>query len=120
MTPEGLLLHQHHYTNDLLAEHSSHITARKRLTSGEPDHFKKDDPLPPDATSPDHQEWVKRRQRILGGLLWLSTRTRPDLAFAVSSTAQVLTRDLELLKVKLRHILQYLKTTNVRTALPIS
>ena len=59
MTPEGLLLHQHHYTNDLLAEHSSHITARKRLTSGEPDHFKKDDPLPPDATNPDHQEWVK-------------------------------------------------------------
>ena len=40
MTPEGLLLHQHHYTNDLLNEHSSHITARKRLTSGEPDHFK--------------------------------------------------------------------------------
>ena len=111
MTPEGLLLHQHHYTNDLLAEHSSHITARKRLTSGEPDHFKKDDPLPPDATNPDHQEWVKRGQRILGGLLWLSTRTRPDLAFAVSSTAQVLTRDLELLKVKLRHILQYLNTT---------
>ena len=111
MTPEGLLLHQHHYTNDLLNEHSSHITARKRLTSGEPDHFKKDDPLPPDATNPDHQEWVKRGQRILGGLLWLSTRTRPDLAFAVSSAAQVLTKDLELLKVKLRHILQYLNTT---------
>ena len=67
--------------------------------------------MPPDATNPDHQEWVKRGQRILGGLLWLSTRTRPDLAFAVSSAAQVLTKDLELLKVKLRHILQYLNTT---------
>ena len=111
MTPEGLLLHQHHYTNDLLNEHSSHITARKRLTSGEPDRFKKDDPLPPDATNPDHQEWVKRGQRILGGFLWLSTRTRPDLAFAVSPAAQVLTKNLELLKVKLRHILQYLNTT---------
>ena len=43
--------------------------------------------------------------------MWLSTRTRPDLAFAVSSTAQLLTKDLELLKVKLRHILQYLNTT---------
>ena len=78
------------------------------MTSGEPDHFRKDDPLPPDASNPEHLEWIKRGQRILGGLLWLSTRTRPDLAFAVSSTAQVLTKDLELLKVKLRHILQYL------------
>ena len=94
----------HHYTNDLLNEHSSRVTARKRLTSGE--RLKKDDPLPPDATNPDHQEWAKRGQRILGGLLWLSTRTRPDLAFDVSSAAQVLTKDLELLKAKLRHILQ--------------
>ena len=47
----------------------------------------------------------------MGGLLWLVTRTRPDLAFAVSSTAQVLTRDMELLKVKLRHLLQDLNTT---------
>ena len=49
---------------------------------------------------PEHQEWIKRGQRILGGLLWLSTRTRPDLAYSVSSTAQVLTRDLELVKDK--------------------
>ena len=37
----------------------------------------------------------------------------PELGqvFAVSSTAQVLTRDLELLEVKLRHLLQYLSTT---------
>ena len=41
----------------------------------------------------------------------MSTRTRPDLAFSVSSTAQVLTRDLELLKMKLRHLLQYLSST---------
>ena len=47
----------------------------------------------------------------MGGLLWLSTRARPDLAFAVSSAAQVLTKDLELLKVKLTHLLQYLSTT---------
>ena len=45
---------------------------------------------------------------------WLSTRTHPDLAFAVSSTAQVLTKDLELLKLKLRHILQYRNTTKRR------
>ena len=39
MTDQGLLLHQHYYTEDLLKEHSSHITARKRMTSGEPDQL---------------------------------------------------------------------------------
>ena len=43
--------------------------------------------------------------------MWLSTRTRPDLAFSASSTAQVLTRDLELLKTKLCHLLQHLNST---------
>ena len=62
--------------------------------------------MPPDPSIPQHFEWIKRGQRILGGILWLSTRTRPDLAFVVSSTAQVLTKDLELLKVKLRRLLQ--------------
>ena len=41
----------------------------------------------------------------------MSTRTSPDLAYSVSSPAQVLTRDLELLKMKLRHLLQYLNST---------
>ena len=109
--PDGLYLYQHHYTEDLLLEHGSHPPARKRTTSGEPDHSKNDSPLPPDPSIPEHYEWIKRGQRILGGVLWLSTRTCPDLAFAVSSTAQVLTKDLELLKVKLRHLLQYLNTT---------
>ena len=85
--------------------------ARKRTTTGEPEHFQKEAPLPPDPSIPEPQEWIKRGQRILGGLLWLSTRTRPDLAYSVSSTAQVLTRDLELLKIKLRHLLQYLNST---------
>ena len=67
--PDGILLHQHFYTEDLLQEHSPHITARKRQTSGEPDHFIKADPLPPDPNNADHNEWIKRGQRILGGLL---------------------------------------------------
>ena len=110
LTIEGILLHQKLYTEDLLQEHSPHITAHRRTTSGEPEHFKKDAPLPPDPDNSEHQEWVKRGQRILGGFLWLSTRTRPDLAYSISSIAQVLARDLELLKMKLRHLLQYLNS----------
>ena len=111
MTKDGLLLHQHHYTLDFLGEHSSHISARKRTTSGEPEHFRRETPLPPDPTNVEHQQWIKIGQKILGGLLWLSTRARPDLSYSVSSAAQVLTKDIELLKVKLRHLLQYLNTT---------
>ena len=62
MTPYGLLLHQHNYTEELFREHSAHIAARKRMTSGEPDHFRKEDPLPPNPSNPDHQEWIKRGQ----------------------------------------------------------
>ena len=45
LTTEGILLHHKLYTEDLLQEHSPHITARRRTTSGEPEHFKKDAPL---------------------------------------------------------------------------
>ena len=69
MTKEGILLHQHHYTQHLLHDHSSHISARKR-TSGEPDHFRRDPPLPPDPTNSEHQRWIKIGQRMLGGLLY--------------------------------------------------
>ena len=76
MTPDGLLLHQHNYTEELLREHSSHITARKRMTSGEPDHFRNEDPLPPNPSNPEHQEWIKRGQRILAG--WIAMAFYPN------------------------------------------
>ena len=62
-------------------------------------------------TNPEHVEWVKRAQKILGALLWLSTRTRPDIACAVSFAAQALWHNLDHLKIRLRHLLQYLNTT---------
>ena len=110
-TVDGILVHQQLYADDLLQEHAPHMSARKRTTTREPEHFQKEAPLPPNPSIPEHQEWIKRGQRILGGLLWLSTRTRPDLSYSVSFPAQVLTRDLDLLKMKLRHLLQYLNST---------
>ena len=103
MTDEGILLRQHHYTQDCLRERCSHIPVCKRTTSGEPEHFRRETPLPPDPSNSEHQEWAKIGQKILGGSLWLSTRARPDLSYSVSSAAQVLTKEIELLKVKLRH-----------------
>ena len=111
LTPLGLLLHQKTYTEALLSEYKDVIPQRKRTTTGKPEHFDKQEPQPPDMSNPEHMEWVKRGQKILGALLWLSTRTRPDIACAVSLAAQALWQDLETLKVRLRHLLQYLNTT---------
>ena len=62
LTSEGILLHQRLCTEDLLQEHSPHITARRRTTSGKPGHFQKDAPLPPDSKNlPEHQEWIIKR-----------------------------------------------------------
>ena len=98
MTKDGLLLHQHHYTLDFLREHSSHISAQKRT-------------LPPDPSNSEHQECVKRGQKILVGLRWLSTCARPDPSYSISPAAQFLTKDVELLKVKLRRLLRCLNST---------
>ena len=97
MKKDGLLLHQHNFSEDLLKGHVAHL---KRTTPKDPEHTQKVPPPPPDPSNPEHQEWIKI-------VLWLSTRTRPDLAYAVLGTAQVLTKDLELLKIKLRHSQRY-------------
>ena len=91
LTAEGILLHQKLYTEDLLQEHSPHITARRRTTSGEPEHSKKERLLyhliP---TILNIRNGSREVKEFSAGFLWLSTRTRPDLAYSVSSTVQVL------------------------------
>ena len=111
LTTVGLLLHQKTYTEAFLEEYKDVTPKRQRATTGEPEHFDKDAKSPPDMTNPEHVEWVKRAQKILGALLWLSTRTRPDIACAVSLAAQSLWHNLDHLKIRLRHLLQYLNTT---------
>ena len=83
-----------------LEEHGSSIPNRTRWTTGDAEHFKKEQPQPPDQANPEHLEWIKRGQRIIGALLWLSTRTRPDLACSVSLASQVLFKDLSSLKLQ--------------------
>ena len=111
ITPLGILLHQRAYTEALIDEFKEVTPTRKRTTTGEPEHFSQLPPSPPDMTNADHICWVKRAQKILGALLWLSTRTRPDISCAVSLAAQCLWHNLQDLKVRIKHLLQYLSTT---------
>ena len=111
------------YAELLLQEHASHISRRAR-TTGEAENFKEEQyPLQPrDQSNPEHLEWIKIGQRIIGALLWLSTWTRPDLSCAVSLASQALFKDLTPLKDRLRHLLRYSSTLGQRKtwAFPIS
>ena len=65
----------------------------------------------PDLGSPPTAEEVKEAQAITGALLWLSTRTRPDLSYVVSRCGQQATK-CPCLTVSLgRQALAYLKDT---------
>ena len=110
---EGLFLHQVQYAEILLEEHASYIPGRDRATTGEAENFKEEQnpTQPPDMSNPEHLSWIKLGQKVIGALLWLSTRTRPDLSCAVSLVSQALFKGLKKLKDRLRHLLQYLKST---------
>ena len=109
---QWLFLLQVQYAELLLEEHASFIPARGKTTTGEAENFKEEQhpTQPPDQSNPEHWEWIKLGQRIIGGPLWLSTRMRPDLSCAI---LQALFKDLKKFKdaIGLRHLI-YSNTWN--------
>ena len=103
LTKFGLYLHQHFYADEFLKKHVGTYGTRVRGTTAAPESFSTKSsgqpPLKPDQEDPQHQKQIKRAQQILGAVLWLSTRTRPDLSYAVAMAASVQTRDLRDLEV---------------------
>ena len=99
------------YAEILLEEHASYIPGRDRATIQEAENFKEEQnpSQPPDQSNPEHLSWTSLVQKMIGALLWLSTRTRPDLSCAVSLASQALFKHLKKLKDRLRHLLQYIK-----------
>ena len=101
LTKFGLYLHQHFYADEFLKKHVGTYGTRVRGTTAAPESGQP--PLKPDPEDSQHQKQIKRAQQILGALLWLSTRARPDLSYAVAMAASVQMRDLRDLEVRLRH-----------------
>lgn len=56
-------------------------------------------------------EHVKQCQTVIGELLWLATRTRPGLSFAVSFLGAKVTKALKGVLELSRHVLGYLAAT---------
>lgn len=63
---------------------------------------------PEDDVQPSH---IKEAQRVVGELLWLVTRTRPDLAFTTSRMAQMVLRCPRMVVKMAAQAWRYLRTT---------
>ena len=65
------------------------------------------------ADGPDVVHNQRLYQAVVGSLLYLSTKTRPDIAYAVSTAAQFCAKPTKEHWIAVKRILQYLKgTTN--------
>ena len=65
--------------------------------------------LPPD--SPGDRELLREAQRIMGELVWLSTKTRPDLMLTVSKLSALISRDPAQVVRSAEQVWQYLAGT---------
>ena len=98
---------QRNYIQDLLTRNlggdSSTWPTRKIPLLAEPDTRK--DPPGRDAAN------VKEAKRIIGELVWNSTRTRPDLSFAINRLASLITKDPQLVIELSKNVWYYLAAT---------
>ena len=85
---------------------------RRRETPCEPESYTVGTPktLKREFSDGEKAAEMHRLQSLVGSLIWLSCRTRPDLAYGVSMAASVITKDLEECHLRTRHLVQDLAT----------
>ena len=111
----GFYIHQIPFAEQLVKRVSADGAMRRRETPCEPESYTVRTPEGSEAPKREHSEKEKaaempRLQSLVGSLIWLSCRTRPDLAYGVSMAASAITRDLEECHLRARHLVQYLAT----------
>ena len=116
---KAILLHQDRYTQELL-EKFPELCQKPRAVPSTPESFKDlseavGAPLPKEATqkklSVEDQKLVKQLQRMGGSLLWLVIRTRPDLAWAYSRVASLITRAPKAAYDRMKQLFRYVAYT---------
>ena len=78
------------------------------LTPGEPAPVELPEEYEEDGLSPED---VIRAQKMAGSLIWLSTRTRPDIAYAQSRISSMATKAPQIAVVEGLRVLRYLQGT---------
>ena len=54
---------------------------------------------------------IREAQRVVGELVWVATRTRPDLAFTITKLASLVTKDPQQVLDLTKHVWCYLAAT---------
>ena len=112
------LVHQQSYIHAFLQEMFGDYL-KDRRTPGEPDSYSnkpdhhahkarvKHPVLRPDQDPLEHTPIL----RLVGVLLWVSLRTRPDISWAVARITRIASSDESRARVCVKHVAQYLKWT---------
>ena len=95
----GYRVNQQSYIAELLSKHAVKDEAAVPLVRW----------TEPEALEEPSPEEVKSAQALTGALLWLSTRSRPDIAYSVARMAQFSTRSPQLVLSIGNQVLRYLK-----------
>ena len=103
---KSILLHQSAYIQQLLEKFGMENCSPKAtpmLRNLKLDPINAGNNLPPEETT--------RYQSAVGGIMFLTTQTRPDIAFATSVLSRFLTKPQEAHQKALQHLLRYLRGT---------
>eukprot|EP00971_Amphidinium_carterae_P351947 6492352-Amphidinium_carterae.1 len=120
--PEGtFLLHQHDYVFSTLEKFSSSLTIAPKPAPGVAESFKEEQKRQQDRTTreedartmkvevkPHDCNDMPKPSVILGSLLWLSTRSRPDICWSVSRAASMASSSPQECLNACAHIVRYL------------
>ena len=108
----GFYIHQLPFAEQLVKRVSADGAMRRRDTPCEPESYTGRTPETPGKEFSEKEKAgeMHRLQSLVGSLIWLSCRTRPDLAYGVSMAASVITKSLEECHQRTRHLVQYLAT----------
>ena len=102
-TSEGIRLHQESYAKDLLEQCQESVPGIEHTPAVKMGEF--EDPI----DRSERQELTKRAQSLIGQLLWLSGRTRPDIAFAVNMAAQKIVSSPREAVARAEHLVRYIR-----------
>ena len=97
----GYRISQNKYCNELFTRHDIHCSASSPMNSWSEPEIEHDAKL----------ETIREAQALTGALLWASTKTRPDIAFAVSKLGQFAVRSPSIVIKAGPQVLQYLYGT---------
>ena len=103
-TPTGLEIHQQSYIDALIEKYPDiEGTASQPLLKEPEEPWTKEG----QATL----EKLRLGQKLVGEVLWVSTRTRPDIAYATSRLGQLLVKDIDYALAAGHELIRYLRAT---------